>query len=41
LSKSLISNLTLELYTERYKARIEYLAKIAKAELKESIKKEL
>ena len=41
LSKSLISNLTLKSYTERYKARIEYLAKIAKAELKELIKKEL
>jgi hypothetical protein len=41
LSKSRIDNLTQESYTEKYKTKIEYLAKIAKAELKESIKKEL
>ena len=41
LSKSRIRDLTQESYTERYKTKIEYLAKIAKAELKESIKKEL
>ena len=41
LSKSRIRNLTQEAYIERYKTKIEYLAKIAKAELKESIKKEL
>jgi hypothetical protein len=41
LSKSRIQNLTQDLYIERYKTKIEYLAKIARAELKESIKKEL
>jgi hypothetical protein len=41
LSKSRIKDLTLESYAKRYKTKIEYLAKKAKAELKESIKKEL
>jgi hypothetical protein len=41
LSKSRISDLTPESYVKKYKTKIEYLAKIAKAELKESIKKEL
>jgi hypothetical protein len=41
LSKSRIRDLTLESYAKRYKTKIEYLAKIAKAELKESIRKEL